>query len=97
MKSLILTFTILFGLEVYATNTFYIINPSQTQKKREDAAYLHIDGPAVDQDGNGGQLKLYVRNCGMVLIPKNSDGKAPKAGQKIHATLKESCKISDWN
>lgn len=43
------------------------------------------------------QLTIYVRSCGQVQVPKNSKGDIPSEGQNITASLKERCKIDDWN
>ena len=80
-------------------NNYFMIDPSKIrQQPVQDPNAYHVSGQAVDTDGTGaGQLKIYVQDCGMLTIPKNSQGKAPKVGETITVSLKEPCKISDWN
>ena len=67
------------------------------QKERTERIILKVQGKAINVSGEkDGQLSLYVRMCGFILLAKNSKGDAPKTGQTIRATIKERCKIADW-
>lgn len=83
-------------LQVPQSN-IYIIDGSKLSQQKQNSQLFQIDGQAVaDDESPDGQLKMYVRNCGMLTVPKNQKGEAPKVGQKIHAIFKEVCLIYDW-
>jgi len=100
MKLLILSLLILSNVaKAQSQVTKYIYIDSAAIKARtEYNKSLHITGRVLSPEGKpDGQLLFYVRNCGKLKVPKNSEGKIPKAGQTITVSMKDSCRIFDWN
>lgn len=80
-----------------AADQFFYVDLNRLKEKQEEFKYTKVTGQALSVDGEkDGQLRLYVRGCGKISIPRNSKGDIPKKGQTITATLKERCLISDW-
>jgi hypothetical protein len=92
--------TIFFFLSSTASAQIFIVDKAsveKAQKERSAGLVLTVHGKATNVSSEkDGQLSLYVRLCGFIIIPKNQKGEAPKPGQSISATLKERCKIADW-
>jgi hypothetical protein len=80
-----------------ASDRLFMVDSDQLRKKQKEALEQHVHGNAVNKSGEkDSQLKMYIRGCGFVTIPKNAKGDIPKANQRIDAVIGSRCSISDW-
>jgi hypothetical protein len=97
MRCLILASLLASQAAMAVTSQFVYVDMAKLKQQRDDAQAITVTGRAIEEDGEkGGQLRLYIRDCGKVIIPKNAKGDAPRAGQTITATIKGRCQIGDW-
>ena len=100
LKSTIVTCLLFVSCGALAQNQLIVIDKAELKnrlERRDQAFVLTVSGRAINVNKEaGGQLSLYVRTCGFIVLPKNSKAEAPKENQRVTATLKERCKIDDW-
>jgi len=48
------------------------------------------------KNSDTGMMEVYVRGCGKVVIPKNSENETPKEGENVEFAFEGRCIITDW-
>jgi hypothetical protein len=96
MKLIFILFMVLPSL-LFANTQYLIIDQAKIKEKQDYKKSTHVTGRVIDPGTEKDvQLKFYVRGCGKINVPRNSKGDTPKSGQNINVTIKDRCKISDW-
>lgn len=85
-----------FAIQAKALNQTILIDKSMLERNQKQKEFLILEGPAQKSQEENAQLLFYLRGCGMVKIPSNKKGEAPKEGQRIRVFIKKSCQIDDW-